>query len=118
MRRSKILIIAILIMCAFAVPVIADDEKATDVNIIDVGSGLAAVEQDALATKILDIFTGIGYFIGVIAVGALIYCAFQLATGDERKRAEAKTHILWTLGAVVLVGLALLIVGFVINLLV
>lgn len=117
-KRKRIVILALLIMCVFAMPVLADeDNTAGTSNIIDVGSGLGEVEADALADKILDIFTGIGYFIGVVAVGSLIYNAFRLATGDEKKRADAKGHILWTLGAVLLVGAALLIVGFVVGLL-
>lgn len=107
------IIMALFIVGMLTIPAITAYAEGT----IDVGSGLAAVEQDALAQKILDIFTGIGYFIGVVAVGSLIFNAFQLATGDERKRADAKTHVLWTLGAIVLVGLALLIVGFVVGLL-
>jgi hypothetical protein len=39
-----------------------------------------------------------------------------VTAGDEQKRAQAKTHIMWTLGGVVLVGLALMIVGGVISL--
>ena len=35
---------------------------------------------------------------------------------NEQKRAEVKTHIIWTLGAVVLVALAMMIVGYVISL--
>ncbi len=110
MKKAKLLLMVLFILCIFTMPGLADD------NVIDVGSGLAAVEQNLLAEKILDIIKGIGYFIGVIAVGALIYSAFQLATGDERKRAEAKTHIFWTLAAVVLVGMALMLVGFVAGL--
>ncbi len=110
MKKAKLLLMVLFILCIFTMPALAEG------NVIDVGSGLAAVEQNQLAEKVLDIVTGIGYFIGVVAVGALIYSAFQLATGDERKRAEAKTHIFWTLVAVVLVGMALMLVGFVAGL--
>ena len=101
-------------VCMFTMPVLADDPT----GMIDVGSGLGEVEKDALAEKILDIITSIGYFIGVVAVGALVYNAFRLATGDEKKRADAKSHIFYTLGAVILVGMALLIVGWIAGLLV
>lgn len=86
-------------------------------EMVPIDAGLSSVDKVTLATKIKDIFLGIGYFIGVVAVGALIFNGFRLVTaGDEQKRAQAKTHIMWTLGGVVLVGLALMIVGGVISL--
>lgn len=114
MKKRKIIVLTLLMVCMFTMPVLADDPT----GMIDVGSGLGEVEKDALAEKILDIITSIGYFIGVVAVGALVYNAFRLATGDEKKRADAKSHIFYTLGAVILVGMALLIVGWVAGLLV
>lgn len=86
-------------------------------DIVEVDAGLNTTDKQVLADKLQDIFKGIGYFIGVIAVGVLIFNGFRLATAtNEQKRAEVKTHIVWTLGAVVLVALALMIVGYVISL--
>lgn len=110
-RRLKIMMTALIMLFIFGTPVAFG---AGDT--IDVGSGLNTVDQSTLAKQIISILTSVGYFIGVIAVGSLIFNGFRLSTGDERKRAEAKTNILWTLAAVVLVGMALLIVGFVAGL--
>ncbi len=86
-------------------------------DIVEVDAGLNTTDKQVLADKLQDIFKGIGYFIGVIAVGVLIFNGFRLATAtNEQRRAEVKTHIVWTLGAVVLVALALMIVGYVISL--
>lgn len=86
-------------------------------DIVDIDAGLNPTDQKQLADKLQSIFKGIGYFIGVVAVGVLIFNGFRLATAtNEQKRAEVKTHIMWTLGAVALVALSLMIVGFVIAL--
>ena len=88
-----------------------------DGDLVEVNAGLNTTDKTVLANKLQDIFKGIGYFIGVIAVGVLIFNGFRLATAtNEQKRAEVKTHIIWTLGAVVLVALAMMIVGYVISL--
>lgn len=86
-------------------------------DLVEVNAGLNTADKTQLADKLKDIFQGIGYFIGIIAVGVLIFNGFRLATAtNEQKRAEVKTHIIWTLGAVVLVALAMMIVGYVISL--
>ena len=88
-----------------------------DGDLVEVNVGLNTADKTQLADKLKDIFQGIGYFIGIIAVGVLIFNGFRLATAtNEQKRAEVKTHIIWTLGAVVLVALAMMIVGYVISL--
>ncbi len=88
-----------------------------DGDLVKVNVGLNTADKTQLADKLKDIFQGIGYFIGIIAVGVLIFNGFRLATAtNEQKRAEVKTHIIWTLGAVVLVALAMMIVGYVISL--
>ena len=88
-----------------------------DADLVKVNVGLNTADKTQLANKLKDIFQGIGYFIGIIAVGVLIFNGFRLATAtNEQKRAEVKTHIIWTLGAVVLVALAMMIVGYVISL--
>lgn len=88
-----------------------------DGDLVEVNVGLNTADKTQLANKLKDIFQGIGYFIGIIAVGVLIFNGFRLATAtNEQKRAEVKTHIIWTLGAVVLVALAMMIVGYVISL--
>jgi len=88
-----------------------------DGDLVEVNAGLNTADKTQLADKLKGIFQGIGYFIGIIAVGVLIFNGFRLATAtNEQKRAEVKTHIIWTLGAVVLVALAMMIVGYVISL--
>ena len=88
-----------------------------DTDLVEVNVGLNTADKTQLADKLKGIFQGIGYFIGIIAVGVLIFNGFRLATAtNEQKRAEVKTHIIWTLGAVVLVALAMMIVGYVISL--
>lgn len=86
-------------------------------EMVEVNAGMQAADKEALADQIKKIIQGLGYFIGVIAVGVLIFNGFRLATAtNEQKRLEVKTHIAWTLGAVVLVALAMMIVGYVISL--
>jgi len=86
-------------------------------EMVEVNAGMQAADKEALADQIKKIIQGLGYFIGVTAVGVLIFNGFRLATAtNEQKRAEVKTHIIWTLGAVVLVALAMMIVGYVISL--
>jgi uncharacterized membrane protein len=104
-RRHAIIFLSAIMLLTFCGVAVADE-------LVPIDAGLATVDKTALATKIKDIFVGIGYFVGVVAVGSLIFNGFRLvAAGDEQKRAQAKTHIMWTLGGVVLVGLALMIVG-------
>jgi len=86
-------------------------------EMVEVNAGMQTADKEALADQIKKIIQGLGYFIGVIAVGVLIFNGFRLATAtNEQKRAEVKIHIIWTLGAVVLVALAMMIVGYVISL--
>jgi len=110
-KAASLTLIALIIILVFSVQALAD-------TTIDIGAGLDDVSKEALANKIKDILVTIGYFAGIIAVGSLIFSGFKLATaGNENKRAEAKSQIMWTLGGVVLVGMALMIVGFVASLL-
>lgn len=104
------LVLFAFVVCCAGVALAADD-------IVKVDAGLNTTDKTVLANKLQDIFKGIGYFIGVVAVGVLIFNGFRLAaTTNEQRRAEIKSHIVWTLGAVVLVALALMIVGYVIGL--
>ena len=114
---------AFIFCCAGIVLAAGDTDKSgkqpsqESREIVEVDAGLNTTDKQVLADKLQDIFRGIGYFIGVIAVGVLIFNGFRLATAtNEQRRAEVKTHIVWTLGAVVLVALALMIVGYVISL--
>jgi peptidoglycan biosynthesis protein MviN/MurJ (putative lipid II flippase) len=110
-RSVKIIAIAILVLCCFCAVALADGD------IVAVDAGLQTTDKDALADKLKDIFTGIGWFIGIVAVGALILCGFRLTMAkNEQKREEIKDHIKWVLAAVVLVALAMMIVGYVVSL--
>lgn len=83
----------------------------------DIATGLNSVDGSTLAEKIISIATGAGALIGAVAVGAMIFTGFKLATSTtEQKRAESLTHLMWSLGAVGIVGLSLVIVGFVAKL--
>lgn len=111
-KKLWTLLTTLLIIGVYATVALADPG-----NMVEVDAGLTTTDKTELANKLQEIFKGIGYFIGVIAVGALIFNGFRLATAtNEQIRAEVKTHIMWTLGAVVLVALALMIVGYVIGL--
>lgn len=108
---------SIMLFVLFAFITCCAGVALADDNLVDVNVGLNTADKTQLANKLKDIFQGIGYFIGIIAVGVLIFNGFRLATAtNEQKRAEVKTHIIWTLGAVVLVALAMMIVGYVISL--
>jgi len=112
---TMLLVLFAFMICCTGIA-LADDDTAAG-NIVKVDAGLNTTDKTVLANKLQDIFKGIGYFIGVVAVGVLIFNGFRLAsTTNEQRRAEIKSHIVWTLGAVVLVALALMIVGYVIGL--
>jgi len=83
---------------------------------IDVGTGLTGTKE-VLGDSIQNIFTGIAYFIGITAVGALIFCGirFVVAT-DDRVRLQAKAHVGWVLGGIVLASLSFIIVGYIVSL--
>jgi len=109
-RKHVVVALMLIMLFAFCGAAVASE-------MVPIDAGLSSVDKATLANKIKDIFLGIGYFIGVVAVGSLIFNGFRLVTAvDEQRRAQAKTHIIWTLGGVVLVGLALMIVGGVISL--
>lgn len=107
----KLLPLVTLFLLTIALPVMADP--------VSVNAGLGTtVDQDALATVIKDMAVKVGSLIGVVAIGALIFNGFRLGTAsNEQKRAEALGSIKWSLLAVVLVGLAVMLVSFVASLL-
>ncbi|MDN5375150.1 MAG: hypothetical protein PWQ39_190 [Thermacetogenium sp.] len=111
---TKRLLASALFFFAVTLPVYA----AGAAGELDIRTGLGdAGDKAQLAEKIRFIGLNVGSFIGVIAVCAMIFCAFRLATArDERGRADAISHMMWAIGAVIIVGLALAIVGFVANL--
>ena len=80
----------------------------------DITTGLTNVKASDLATKIINIATGIGAVAGAIAVAALIYVGFRMATAtDERTRAEAKAHMMQILIGLGIIGLAVMVVAFI-----
>jgi len=87
-------------------------------NIPDITTGLPTdVQAKTLADKIVAIATGVGALAGAIAVVALIYAGFVLTTAtDERRKAEAKDLLKNIFVGLALVGLAVMIVGFVAKL--
>jgi amino acid transporter len=81
---------------------------------VDITAGLGQVDNATLAEKIIGIATGIGAIAGAIAVAALVYVGFRMATAvDERARAEAKEHMMQILIGLGVIGLAVMIVGFI-----
>jgi len=109
LKKSKLIfVLSLLLVMTFALPVVAE--------VVQVDAGLNSVDQNALANTVKNILMKIGYFIGIAAVGALIFSAYRMTIGNEKQREEAKTHVLWSLGAVVLVAMSIMVVGFVANL--
>jgi len=106
-------ILIALMLIFYVVPVMA-----TGGETIPVDSGvLGGTDKTALSNTLKNIIMGVGYFIGIIAVGALVYNGFKIAIStNEQKRMEAKTHLFWALGGVVLVALSFMLVDVVVNL--
>lgn len=109
--KKKIVFMLTLMMLMIAVfaPVVLGDT-------IDVGSGLDSSKED-LGTSIETILNGLAYFIGLFAAGALIYCGFKLVVAsDDKDRMDAKSHIAWVLGGIVVASMSMMIVGYVASL--
>lgn len=106
-------ILIALMLIFYVVPVMA-----TGGETIPVDSGvLGGTDKTALSNTLKNIIMGVGYFIGIVAVGALVYNGFKIAIStNEQKRMEAKTHLFWALGGVVLVALSFMLVDVVVNL--
>lgn len=106
-------ILIALMLIFYVVPVMA-----TGGETIPVDSGvLGGTDKTALSNTLKNIIMGVGYFIGIIAVGALVYNGFKIAIStNEQRRMEAKTHLFWALGGVVLVALSFMLVDVVVNL--
>lgn len=111
MKRFLFLIVLVLIVGWSTVAL-------ADTNMVAVDAGLQSTDKTVLANKIKDIILGIAYFVGVIAVAAMVFNGLKIANPltDEQGRDKAKTNIGWALGAVVIVALALMIVGYVVSL--
>jgi len=106
-------ILIALMLIFYVVPVMAAGGET-----IPVDSGvLGGTDKTALSNTLKNIIMGVGYFIGIVAVGALVYNGFKIAIStNEQKRMEAKTHLFWALGGVVLVALSFMLVDVVVNL--
>jgi len=106
-------ILIALMLIFYVVPVMAEGGET-----IPVDSGvLGGTDKTALSNTLKNIIMGVGYFIGIVAVGALVYNGFKIAIStNEQKRMEAKTHLFWALGGVVLVALSFMLVDVVVNL--
>ncbi len=113
--KKPVLIVLLTMIMILCFAVIA---MAAGSDMVSVDAGLSATGKEALATKVKDIVIGIGYFIGVVAVAALIFGGFKLATvgGNEQKLAEVKRQITYAIGGVILVALSLMIIGFIASL--
>ena len=107
--KTFLLVLFVLAQCALA---------QTQNGIPDITTGLLTdVQAKTLADKIVAIATGVGALAGAIAVVALIYAGFILTTAtDERRKAEAKDLLKNIFIGLFLVGLAVMIVGFVAKL--
>lgn len=111
-KKAKTILMTLFLIIVYTVPVLASGQT------IPVDSGiLGGADKSELSNTLKNIIMGIGYFIGIIAVGALVYNGFKIAIAtNEQNRMEAKTHLFWALGGVVLVALSFMLVDVVINL--
>ncbi|NPV89575.1 MAG: hypothetical protein HPY50_02210 [Firmicutes bacterium] len=111
-QRSKTLLLSAFFFLFYTLPALAVDNP-------QIGTGLdSSVDQAQLADKFLKVSTGVGALIGAVCVGVLIYNGFRLTTAtNEKTRAEVKEHIVYAFGGIALVAFALVIVGFVTNIL-
>jgi len=117
-RRGGILLKRFLFLIVLVLIVGWSTVALADTNMVAVDAGLQSTDKTVLANKIKDIILGIAYFVGVIAVAAMVFNGLKIANPltDEQGRDKAKTNIGWALGAVVIVALALMIVGYVVSL--
>lgn len=115
MRLRKILygLSALWGLLAFNLILPALSHAAENPEII---TGLDAVETSTLASKIITIGTTIGGLAGAVAVVMLILTGFKLTTAaNEQAKAEARSHFVQIITGLVVIGMAVVIVGFVAN---
>lgn len=99
-----------MVICTAMMPAIAFADPESP----DITTGLSGVEASTVAEKVIGIATGIGAIAGAVAVGMLIYSGIRLATAsNEQGQAQAKGQIFQVLLGLGVVGLAVMIVGFV-----
>ena len=80
----------------------------------DITTGLTDVTNTTVADKIIKIATGVGAIAGAVAVCMLIYAGIKLTTApNEKGQAEAKGMMVNVLMGLGVVGLAVMLVGFV-----
>lgn len=97
------------VVCIVMTPLIAFAAENPDIS-----TGLDSVDSSTLADKIISIATGAGAIAGAIAVCMLIYAGIRMATAtNEQGQAQAKGQIVQVLLGLGIVGLAVMIVGFV-----
>lgn len=85
---------------------------------VDIDTGINQVDKSQLADKIKKIAFGFGSIAGAICLVLLIVVGLRMmSAGSEQKRAEAKQHFVQILIGLGVIGLAEVIVGFVVWLL-
>lgn len=82
-----------------------------------ISAGLEDVDGGTLAEKIISIATGIGALAGAVGVVMLIYVGYRMVTAtNEQGRADAKGHFVQIMIGLGVIGLAVMMVGFVCSL--
>lgn len=110
--KNKINILLNTIFIIFIFPAVAFAAENPDIS-----TGLENVDKNALADKIINIATGAGALAGAVAVVMLVYVGYRMVTAtNENGRAEAKGHFVQVLLGLGVVGLSIMLVGFVCSL--
>lgn len=106
---KKFLVRAWLAVCMAMTPLVALAAENPDI-----ATGLDNVDSATMADKIISIATGVGALAGAVAVVMLIYAGIKMATAtNEQGQAQAKGMIINVLIGLAVVGLAVMIVGFI-----
>jgi len=116
MRKLYAALVCMSVLVLTVRPVLAQTNGTGTIDIT--GGVIGQVNGQQLAQKITSIATGLAAIVGAAALISLVFNAIKMiaAADDERKRSEAMSGIRYTLIGVAIAGLAFLIVGFVVFL--
>lgn len=114
-KKTIVFVASILLLSLLVFPVAAQIGPVTGSDFgLPGGGGNGATEAQQFIQSIINVALT---FVGLIALGFLIYGGFQYITaaGDEGKAESAKKTILYAIIGLIVIGLAAAVVNFVIE---
>lgn len=86
-------------------------------DVLNIPSDQTSITPDTISNSLLNVIKWAGEAIGVVAVIMLIYGGIMYITsmGNEQNMEKAKNTVMWAIIAIVVVSLAGLFVGFILN---